>query len=440
MLYHQLTELSAFVLTPMTKYLREIWTKKATARAHESIFQEHISSSDYIVPRMGGDYAIGTLAAKQLRKDANIVISQVELAVEDEQLFGKRKDRPLMFAASYGDDSSSNSGDISTKSEDVNLVLDAEKKETTAAETTAAETTTRATISRGIHLIIFQHGYQGTTYDLRLFRDMMTFILPKDGHNGGSYHYLIASSNERQTDGNIEMMGHRLATEVSNKISTLELNRNTDDDLSNKVTRLSFIGHSLGSVIIRSALTSHLLTPYVSRLYNFISLTSPHIGFFYAPGIVNTAVWLLKRWHKSLALEQLSLSDDNNLKNTFFFKLSKSSQPLSNFKHIILVGSHQDNYAPYHSARIEMTKEAMDSLANSSSNSSSKIASDELKNMITNILQHIEPSKLTRIDVDFKLEGITVDNSIGRAAHIRFLDSFQLTINLILGYHHLWKW
>ena len=117
---------------------------------------------------------------------------------------------------------------------------------------------------------------------------------------------------------------------------------------------------------------------------------------------------------------------------TFFYRLSEASAPLSNFHHVVLVGSHQDNYAPYHSARIEMTKEAM--------NSTESSPSSFLKAMLSNILQHIAPSKLVRIDVDFKLEGMTVDNSIGRAAHIRFLDSFQLTFNFILGFRHLWEW
>jgi hypothetical protein len=279
-------------------------------------------------------------------------------------------------------------------------------------------------------MIIFQHGYQGTSYDLRLFRDMMKYILHSSSNvngTGGTYHFLIATSNERQTDGNIEMMGHRLAVEVMDKINTLE------SSSSSVVRRLSFIGHSLGSVIIRSALTSHLLAPLLSRLFTFVSLTSPHVGFFFAPGIVNTAVWFLKRWHKSLALEQLSLSDEKDINKTFFYRLSEASSPLSNFQKVILVGSHQDNYAPYHSARIEMTKEAQAS-------SSSGQAASALKTMLTNILQHIEPSKLVRIDVDFKLEGLTVDSTIGRAAHIRFLDSFQLTLNFVLGYRHLWEW
>ena len=459
LLYHQLVELTVDVLIPMTADLRQQWEDLAVARAHESIFHERMSPNDYTAPRTSnGGQAIGTLAAKQLRKDANMARTKVLVNVEDEQLFGKRSDRPLFFATSYdagtsaaptsssattsaNSDNSINSinstnsmsNDMTaTSTEDIQLIEEGETKETSSAvpaplAVSGGDDDTDDDEDDGgmhsIHLIVFQHGYQGTSYDLRLFRDIMKFIL-SPSPKGTVFSYLIASSNERQTDGNIEMMGHRLATEVANKITSLQQDA--------RVVRLSFIGHSLGSVIIRSALTSYLLTPFLNRLWSFVSLTSPHVGFFFAPGIVNTAVWFLKRWHKSLALEQLSLSDEKDVNKTFFYRLSEASAPLSNFHHVVLVGSHQDNYAPYHSARIEMTKEAM--------NSTESSPSSFLKAMLSNILQHIAPSKLVRIDVDFKLEGMTVDNSIGRAAHIRFLDSFQLTFNFILGFRHLWEW
>ena len=461
LLYHQLIELMIDVLTPMTADLRMTWENLAVARAHESIFSERMRPNDYIIPRTSnGGQAIGTLAARQLRKDANMTKTKVRIDAEDEQLFGKRSDRPLLFATSYDAGVIQNIKPVSETEAAVSIesaiasetiVLETNEREskkqtiTTSASVTTtppASVSPSSTISAPpsssqpieghcIHLIVFQHGYQGTSYDLRLFRDVMKLLLTNNVQT--SFSYLIASSNERQTDGNIEMMGHRLATEVTNRINNLQQSteQNEQDD-DTRVVRLSFIGHSLGSVIIRSALTSSLLTPFLNRLWSFVSLTSPHVGFFFAPGIVNTAVWFLKRWHKSLALEQLSLSDEKEVQATFFYKLSEASAPLSNFQHVVLVGSHQDNYAPYHSARIEMTKEAM--------NSTESSPSSFLKSMLTNILQHIEPSKLTRVDVDFKLEGLTVDSTIGRAAHIRFLDSFQLTLNFVLGYRHLWMW
>jgi len=43
--------------------------------------------------------------------------------------------------------------------------------------------------------------------------------------------------------------------------------------------RLTFIGHSLGGVIIRSALTH--LAEFRDCMYTFLTLSSPHMGYLY---------------------------------------------------------------------------------------------------------------------------------------------------------------
>lgn len=58
--------------------------------------------------------------------------------------------------------------------------------------------------------------------------------------------FLCATSNEDQTDNDIFEMGERLANEVKNFIS--------ENFPLNSLSRLSFIGHSLGGVKIRAAL------------------------------------------------------------------------------------------------------------------------------------------------------------------------------------------
>ena len=140
---------------------------------------------------------------------------------------------------------------------------------------------------------LFRSGYEDT------IRDRERLVHRE--HAPRCFRFLIAVANEKLTDGNIAIMGQRLAKEVKRKI--LDINQS-----ESPLERLSFVGHSLGSVIIRSALTYAELAPYLPRLHTLLSLTSPHLGFFFAPGIVNTAVWFLRRLQKSLALA-LSLSD-----------------------------------------------------------------------------------------------------------------------------------
>lgn len=65
-------------------------------------------------------------------------------------------------------------------------------------------------------------------------------------------------------------------------------------------------------------------------------------------------MWVLKKWSKSRCLEQLSLTDHEDPAQSFLYKLSLSGT-LKHFKNVLLVSSPQDQYAPYHSARIEPT-------------------------------------------------------------------------------------
>jgi hypothetical protein len=79
---------------------------------------------------------------------------------------------------------------------------------------------------------------------------------------------------------------------------------------------------------------------------------TPHLGYMYnSNSLVSVGMWLLKNWKKSICLQQLSMSDNPDKKKTYLYKLSKA-RGLSSFKHVILCSSHQDNYAPYDSARI----------------------------------------------------------------------------------------
>jgi hypothetical protein len=67
--------------------------------------------------------------------------------------------------------------------------------------------------------------------------------------------------------------------------------------------------------------------------------------------IIDAGMWFLKTWRKSKSLMQLRMTDNKNLEECFLYKLSKM-KGLGWFKHIVLVSSYQDSYAPFDSARI----------------------------------------------------------------------------------------
>lgn len=59
-------------------------------------------------------------------------------------------------------------------------------------------------------------------------------------------------------------------------------------------TKISFIGHSLGTIIIRSALTRSQLRPLIPRLHTFLSFSGPHLGTLYNnSGLVNAGEFIV---------------------------------------------------------------------------------------------------------------------------------------------------
>ena len=143
-------------------------------------------------------------------------------------------------------------------------------------------------------------------------------------------------------------MGKKLAEEVHQYIR--------ESCPGNQLGRLTFIGHSLGGLIIRAALP--LLEKYKDKFHGFLTLCSPHLGYQYKSSkLFTTGMSLLKMWKKSVVLNQLSMSDSKNVENTTLYQLSQQ-KGLEWFNQMILVSSYQDQYAPFDSARIQICGDA----------------------------------------------------------------------------------
>eukprot|EP00947_MAST-08B_sp_MAST-8B-sp1_P004088 g4088.t1 len=273
----------------------------------------------------------------------------------------------------------------------------------------AESKTARGGSGGDVHVVVLQHGFQGNVFDLRLFRNWMAFLMP-------THKYLIAKANEHDTETDLKIMGRRLAQEVDDKLQVW------CGGSADRLSSLSFIGHSLGGVIIREALTCDALEPYLSKLHTFISFSSPHLGFLYSEKVhISTGLWLIKRWRKSMALEQLSLTDETDLRNSFMYKLSLVDK-LHMFKHVLLVSAHQDKYSPFWSARIELCRQALDDKKNGI----------VYREMVRNVMGKLQPGQLRRYNVNFFFGKSTLDTVIGRAAHVKFLDDAPLTTQLLL--------
>lgn len=252
-----------------------------------------------------------------------------------------------------------------------------------------------------VHLVVCVHGLDGNRADLRLLRTYLELGLP-----GEKLDFLMSESNQGDTFANFETMTDRLVREIVYYMEVFRV----------KPNRVSFIGHSLGNIIIRSVLTRPELEPYLDKLHTFLSLSGPHLGQLYnSSTIVNTGMWLMQKWKKSNSLLQLALRDHTDLRQTFMYKLSKDSA-LSNFKHVVLVGSLQDRYVPIHSARIELCRAALKDRSLYGT-----VYSEMLHNIMEPLISNPSTS-IVRYDVHHTLQ-TSANSIIGRAAHIAVLDS-----------------
>jgi hypothetical protein len=128
--------------------------------------------------------------------------------------------------------------------------------------------------SNGIHLIICVHGLDGNSGDLRLIKTYLELCLP-----ACQLDFLMSSSNHSSTFDDINLMVNQLIEEIDTHIERYGL----------KTKRISFIGHSLGNLIIRASISDPRFEKYRKLLYTYLSLSGPHLGtLFNTSGLVNT--------------------------------------------------------------------------------------------------------------------------------------------------------
>ncbi|XP_021639963.2 uncharacterized protein LOC110635076 isoform X1 [Hevea brasiliensis] len=279
--------------------------------------------------------------------------------------------------------------------------------------------------ARVLKIGVFVHGFQGHHLDLRLIRNQWLLIEPKT-------EVLMSEANEDKTSGDFREMGLRLAEEVitflQRKLDKFSRSGGPRD------IKLSFVGHSIGNVIIRSALAESIMEPFRRYLYTYVSVSGPQLGYLYSSNsLFNSGMWFMKKFKGTHCIHQLTFTDDSNLQNTFFYKLCKQ-KTLENFRHIILISSPQDGYVPYHSARIELCRAA--SLDYSKKG---RIFLEMLNNCMDQIRAPTSQQRVfMRCDVNFDTSsyGRNLNAFIGRTAHIEFLESdifARLSHSLILG-------
>ncbi|KAL8161602.1 hypothetical protein V2J09_013091, partial [Rumex salicifolius] len=205
----------------------------------------------------------------------------------------------------------------------------------------AADHQSRSCILR---VVVFVHGFQGHHLDLRLVRNQWLLIDPKA-------ECLMLEVNEDKTSGDLREMGLRLAQEVISFLKKKMDKASRSGSL--KSIKLSFVGHSIGNVIIRTALTESIMEPYLRFLHTYVSVSGPHLGYLYSSNsLFNSGLWLLKKLKNTQCIHQLTLTDDLDLHDTFFYKLCQVAASLNSYEcYILQTGTSifiwQGNQSPF---------------------------------------------------------------------------------------------
>ncbi|KAL1120001.1 hypothetical protein V6Z11_D01G140900 [Gossypium hirsutum] len=352
--------------TQIVQFLRDAWSKDRRAEwsiwmvyskvemPHHYINGGFDEPSHHIVHKRGPSLLkltdepaeLATMRAELHRRS----IAQMRInnrSIQDMQIFGDPSGVPIVIMERVINAPRRTVSDISfLKNFDVmhlattSTVLEAGKSQ---SSTSAAQS------GQDLKIVVFVHGFQGHHLDLRLVRNQWLLIDSK-------IHFLMSEANEEKTSGDFRDMGLRLAHEVIAYVKKKMDKASRSGDLRN--IKLSFVGHSIGNIIIRAALAESTMEPYLRFLHTYVSLSGPHLGYLYSSNsLFKSGLWLLKKLKGTQCIHQLTFTDDPDIRNTFFYKLCKQ-KTLENFKNIVLLSSPQDGYVPYHSARIESCRAA----------------------------------------------------------------------------------
>mmetsp|Transcript_28794 Transcript_28794/g.51242 ORF Transcript_28794/g.51242 Transcript_28794/m.51242 type:complete len:664 (+) Transcript_28794:22-2013(+) len=356
----------------MTKYLNRRFVQNTQKYNDLCIFREDQCISELSSHCKFNIAELHSLAALKYRESS--LIGNPELPVESILLYENCFSKPLLFQETYG---------------------------------------TSQEVSQAQHLIILVHGYKGRDSDLDVLKHYLRYVYPD--------HHIYSSKANVETDCCIDTMGLNLAQEI--RVLTC------DDERFNDLTssRISFVCQSLGGLVVRAAL------PYLDKLklnfYSYISLFSPHLGCFGSSnGLVNAGMWVLRRFTHSPCLDQLSLSDAEDLHNTFLYTLS-CLPGLNWFKNVVLISSIQDGYVPLESARIEICQDTL----------STQASGEIYLRMAENILSSLVHSQVCRINVDLNIKVKNIDSVIGRTAHMQFVENQSLIRMLVYSYPQFFK-
>jgi hypothetical protein len=138
-------------------------------------------------------------------------------------------------------------------------------------------------------------------------------------------------------------------------------------------------------------------------------------------------MWIMSKWKGSQSLQQLSMQDAANPRETLLYRLS-AAPGFELFKHVLLVSSPQDKYIPISSALLHTCHKA------ESERSHGPIYQEMVANLLRPLTTPASTTSISRMYVMLPAgAGTRLNSFIGRTGHIALLDDDAAVEQLCLG-------
>lgn len=169
----------------------------------------------------------------------------------------------------------------------------------------------RRDVSHDVHIVFILHGYGANPIDMKKVENFINYMYPH-------VHCLLIHNCFSNTNKSLHFLSKSVVQEMLAALRRFEESGCT-------ITRISFLAHSIGGLVFRLAMNDARLQPYWGLYHFFLSLNVPHLGILFASYGTDLGTRLMTLWSKSMQLDELSLRDHRDMRQTTLYKMAHNT-------------------------------------------------------------------------------------------------------------------
>lgn len=147
---------------------------------------------------------------------------------------------------------------------------------------------------------------QATAFDMRRVADALQLLFPR-------VKVVSLQAVAAHTRESLTKQASLVTKEILSVLKTAEW------------LRISFISHSIGSLVLRLAIQSPLLNPYRSKYHLFLSLNAPHLGVLFPKWTLEWGSKFVSFFNDAKVVQELLLKEEKKQRNTLLYKMALNS-------------------------------------------------------------------------------------------------------------------